>query len=144
MAFDRRETAILLIGDFFILVASLWMTLLIRNLSFPPFSYFEANVLPFVPMFLLSLAIFSPAPPPCPRAQPSDGPLRLAHLVRLRLRLRLLGSCGRWRLGRQPHACGHGGVGPKDGPLPHRLVQRREHDEGIGLGLALGLGLGQG
>ncbi|OGG93215.1 hypothetical protein A2609_00455 [Candidatus Kaiserbacteria bacterium RIFOXYD1_FULL_47_14] len=58
MAFSRRETAILLIGDFLILVASLWMALFIRNLSMPSLSYFEANVIPFLSMFFLSLAVF--------------------------------------------------------------------------------------
>lgn len=58
MAFDRRETAILLIGDFFILVASLWTALLLRNLAAPSFSYFEANLVPFLPVFLLSLIVF--------------------------------------------------------------------------------------
>lgn len=58
MAFNRRETAILLIGDFLILPASLWVALLIRNLSFPSVSYFEANLVPFLPMFVLSLVIF--------------------------------------------------------------------------------------
>lgn len=58
MAFNRRETILLLIGDFLILIASLWTALLIRNLGVPAFSYFEANLVPFLPMFLLSLAIF--------------------------------------------------------------------------------------
>lgn len=58
MAFDRRETAILLIGDFLILVASLWVALVLRNLAVPPFGYFEKNIIPFVPMFLLSLVVF--------------------------------------------------------------------------------------
>ncbi|MBI4066028.1 sugar transferase [Candidatus Kaiserbacteria bacterium] len=58
MAFDRRETAILLIGDFLILIASLWIALLIRNLSIPHFGYFEANLIPFLPMFFISLAVF--------------------------------------------------------------------------------------
>ena len=58
MAFNRRETALLLIGDFFILVASLWVALLIRNLSAPSLSYFETNLIPFLPMFLLSLVVF--------------------------------------------------------------------------------------
>lgn len=58
MAFDRRETVILLVGDFLILAASLWVALLLRNLSFPSFSYFEANFVPFVPMFLISLVVF--------------------------------------------------------------------------------------
>ena len=58
MAFNRRETALLLIGDFFILVASLWVALLIRNLSLPPFSYLESNLVPFLPMFFISLVVF--------------------------------------------------------------------------------------
>lgn len=58
MAFDRRETAILLIGDFLILAASLWAALLVRNLVVPPFSYFEENFIPFLPVFFLSLIVF--------------------------------------------------------------------------------------
>ncbi len=58
MAFDRRETAILLMGDFFILVASLWVALLLRNLAIPALSYFQVNLVPFLPMFLISLAVF--------------------------------------------------------------------------------------
>ncbi|MDE2021483.1 MAG: sugar transferase [Patescibacteria group bacterium] len=58
MAFDRRETALLLVGDFLILVASLWVVLLLRNLALPPFGYFEENLLPFLPVFVLSLGIF--------------------------------------------------------------------------------------
>jgi len=58
MTFDRRETILLLVGDFCILVASLWAALLIRNLAVPTFSYFESNLVPFLPMFFLSLAIF--------------------------------------------------------------------------------------
>lgn len=58
MAFDRRETAILLIGDFLILAASLWVALLLRNLAIPTWGYFEANLIPFVPMFLISLVVF--------------------------------------------------------------------------------------
>lgn len=58
MAFNRRETILLIVGDFFILVASLWIALLIRNLAIPSFGYFEANLIPFLPMFLISLAVF--------------------------------------------------------------------------------------
>ncbi len=58
MAFDRRETALLLIGDFLILVVSLWVALTLRNLEIPDPSYFQSNLLPFLPMFLLSLAVF--------------------------------------------------------------------------------------
>ncbi len=58
MAFDRRETAILLLGDFFILVASLWAALLLRNLAMPSFGYFYGNFVPSLPVFLLSLFVF--------------------------------------------------------------------------------------
>lgn len=58
MAFDRRETTILLVGDFCILAGSLWVALLLRNLSLPSLGYFQANIVPFLPMFFLSLAIF--------------------------------------------------------------------------------------
>lgn len=58
MAFDRRETAILVVGDFLILVASLWVALFLRNLSLPSISYFETNLIPFLPMFAISLTIF--------------------------------------------------------------------------------------
>jgi len=58
MAFDRRETTLLLTGDFLILIASLWVALLLRNLTPPSLSYFEANLVPFIPMFFISLIIF--------------------------------------------------------------------------------------
>lgn len=58
MAFNSRETILLLSGDFLILTASLWITLFLRNLSLPPFSYFETNLIPFLPMFLISLLVF--------------------------------------------------------------------------------------
>lgn len=58
MAFDRRETGLLVIGDFLILVFSLWVALTLRNLELPSYGYFEANLVPFLPMFLLSLVIF--------------------------------------------------------------------------------------
>jgi lipopolysaccharide/colanic/teichoic acid biosynthesis glycosyltransferase len=58
MAFDRRETLVLLLGDFCILVASLWAALLLRNLVVPSPGYFEANFVPFLPMFFLSLLVF--------------------------------------------------------------------------------------
>ncbi|MDB5244328.1 MAG: hypothetical protein JWN18_198 [Parcubacteria group bacterium] len=58
MTFDRRETAILLIGDFLILAASLWVALLLRNLAIPGIGYFQSNLVPFLPMFLLSLGVF--------------------------------------------------------------------------------------
>jgi len=58
MVFSRRETAILLIGDFLILTISLWIALILRNLAIPSFGYFQSNFIPFVPFFLLSLTVF--------------------------------------------------------------------------------------
>lgn len=58
MAFDRRETSILLIGDFLILVASFWVALTLRNFAIPAYGYFESNFVPFLPMFLISLSVF--------------------------------------------------------------------------------------
>jgi lipopolysaccharide/colanic/teichoic acid biosynthesis glycosyltransferase len=58
MAFDRRETALLLIGDFIILAWSLWIALILRNFALPSLSYFQGNIVPFLPMFLISLAVF--------------------------------------------------------------------------------------
>ena len=58
MLFTRRETAILVLGDFLILAASLYAALLIRNLALPGWGYFAQNFLPFLPAFLLSIAVF--------------------------------------------------------------------------------------
>jgi lipopolysaccharide/colanic/teichoic acid biosynthesis glycosyltransferase len=58
MVFDRRETAILVLGDFCLLVASLWAALALRALALPSLARFEANVIPFLPVFLLSLGVF--------------------------------------------------------------------------------------
>lgn len=58
MAFDRRETLTLLIGDFLILVVSLWVALSIRNLALPSWGYFEPHLVAFLPMFAISLVVF--------------------------------------------------------------------------------------
>jgi len=58
MAFTRREAAILVVGDFLILCASLWAALTIRNLALPSARYFETLFGPFLPIFLLSLVVF--------------------------------------------------------------------------------------
>ncbi|MFA6408494.1 MAG: sugar transferase [Candidatus Paceibacterota bacterium] len=58
MAFDRRETILLILGDFCILAASLWIALTLRNFALPSFGYFEENLVPFLPMFLISLVVF--------------------------------------------------------------------------------------
>ncbi|HQU07482.1 MAG TPA: sugar transferase [Candidatus Paceibacterota bacterium] len=58
MAFSRRETALLLIGDFLLLAVSLWVALGLRNFAFPAPSYFLENLTPFIPVFLFSLVVF--------------------------------------------------------------------------------------
>lgn len=58
MAFDRRETLTLLLGDFLVLCLSLWVALALRNLAFPAYSYFVNNLVPFLPIFLVSLVVF--------------------------------------------------------------------------------------
>ncbi len=58
MVFSRRETLILLGGDFLIGVMSLWVALMIRNLAIPSWGYFLDNAVPFVPFFVFSLAVF--------------------------------------------------------------------------------------
>ncbi len=58
MAFDRRETMLLLTGDFLILVMSLWTALFLRAMAVPALGYFELNLVPFLPMFGISLFIF--------------------------------------------------------------------------------------
>ena len=58
MAFDPRETTLLLVGDFILLIASLWAALFLRNLAVPSGSYFLENLVPFLPIFLLALVVF--------------------------------------------------------------------------------------
>ena len=58
MAFTRRETVILILGDFLILCASLWVALVLRNFALPSQSYFDTLLVPFVPLLLLSLVVF--------------------------------------------------------------------------------------
>ena len=58
MEFTRRETAILALGDFCILIASLWVALALRNFALPSAGYFRENLMPFIPVFLLSLVVF--------------------------------------------------------------------------------------
>lgn len=54
----RRETAILLLGDVLLLVISLWLALVIRNLAFPSWGYYLEHLRAFVLVFAVSLLIF--------------------------------------------------------------------------------------
>ena len=58
MALIRRETAFLLLGDLILLVLSLWLALTVRVLHPPTFHYFQLNLTAFVPVFILSIAVF--------------------------------------------------------------------------------------
>lgn len=58
MVFSRRETALLVAGDFLVLSASLWSALAVRSFSVPTPAYFGLIFAPFVPIFILSLIIF--------------------------------------------------------------------------------------
>ena len=54
----RRETAILLLGDVFLFIVSLWLALLIRNLEAPSFGYFMEHLRGFVFVYAASLLVF--------------------------------------------------------------------------------------
>lgn len=54
----RRETSFLLLGDVLILVFSLWLTLVARNLELPSRVYFTEHLYAFIPVFVVSLLIF--------------------------------------------------------------------------------------
>ncbi len=58
MAFTRRETALLLVGDLALLVFSLWLALASRAFEFPALSYFGRHLVAFIPVFAFSLLIF--------------------------------------------------------------------------------------
>lgn len=58
MTLIRRDAGILLIGDLFFLVLSLYLALALRSFSFPEHAYFLEHLIPFLPVFLLSLAVF--------------------------------------------------------------------------------------
>lgn len=58
MVFSRRETALLVVGDFLVLAASLWLSLVARSFSVPTPAYFGLLFAPFTPIFVLSLIIF--------------------------------------------------------------------------------------
>lgn len=58
MAFTRRETALLLLGDFALLVLSLWLALFVRTLTLPSPHYFYFNLVNFLWVFVVSVFIF--------------------------------------------------------------------------------------
>ena len=54
----RREALVLLIGDIFFLICSLWATLLVRYEAFPDSHIFYTHLYPFSFLFLFSVAVF--------------------------------------------------------------------------------------
>ena len=58
MQIVRRETAILLLGDLTILASSLIFALFVRRFEWPSFDIILDNIVPFIPLFFLSLFVF--------------------------------------------------------------------------------------
>ncbi len=58
MPFVRRETAFLLTGDLVLLVLSLWLALTVRVLRPPTMMFFLEHVIPFIPVFAISIIVF--------------------------------------------------------------------------------------
>lgn len=54
----RREALVLLVGDIFFLIFSLWATLLVRYETLPDSHIFYTHLVPFSFLFLISLAVF--------------------------------------------------------------------------------------
>lgn len=58
MGIVRREMAILLSGDLTLFILSLWAALFFRRFEVPSLSFFLENLIPFVPLFIVSLGVF--------------------------------------------------------------------------------------
>lgn len=54
----NREPAVLLLGDIFCLVASLWLSLFIRSFSIPSQELFQTHLVPFSMLFLVWVIVF--------------------------------------------------------------------------------------
>lgn len=54
----RRETAILLVGDVLLFLASLWLALLVRTLHAPSYAYFLEHLHAFVFVYIASILVF--------------------------------------------------------------------------------------
>lgn len=57
-ALKRKEPLILLAGDLFFFVVSLWLTLLLRNVEPPTWSFFWVHLTPFSLLFLAWVVVF--------------------------------------------------------------------------------------
>jgi lipopolysaccharide/colanic/teichoic acid biosynthesis glycosyltransferase len=58
MAFVRRDTFLLLVGDVALLVFSLWLALALRVLHPPHVAFFTEHLIAFVPTFIISIFVF--------------------------------------------------------------------------------------
>ncbi len=58
MMFSRRQTFVLLAGDFILLFGALWVALGIRIGAIPSTSFFLGNLFPFIPIFIFSIIVF--------------------------------------------------------------------------------------
>lgn len=54
----KREYVVLLLGDVAVFIASLWVTLALRYLSFPPSDLFQLHLVPFTILFVAWVIIF--------------------------------------------------------------------------------------
>lgn len=55
---SKKGSIILLLGDIFIFVAALWLTLVLRSLEFPDWETFSLNLVPFLFIFAIWLLVF--------------------------------------------------------------------------------------
>ncbi len=54
----RKESFVLLLGDFFFFLASLWLALFLRNLKIPSRELFSVHLLPFSLLFVVWILVF--------------------------------------------------------------------------------------
>jgi exopolysaccharide biosynthesis polyprenyl glycosylphosphotransferase len=58
MTFNRKEPLILLLGDLFFFLLSLWLTLAIRKLSIPSWEFFLTHLRSFIFLFVVWIIVF--------------------------------------------------------------------------------------
>jgi lipopolysaccharide/colanic/teichoic acid biosynthesis glycosyltransferase len=55
---SKKEPAVLLVGDLICFVTSLWLSLLLRNLTLPSLGLFATHVVPFAMLFVVWIVVF--------------------------------------------------------------------------------------
>ncbi len=55
---SKKRTSLLFVGDFLVLLLSLWITLFVRSAVVPSASFFFANLTAFVPLLLVWILVF--------------------------------------------------------------------------------------